>query len=67
MRKWLPKTRRIWALYYKEQLIADGTLAEIAESTGRKYETLYWMTMPVARRRSEQHKDAKWFLVDLSE
>lgn len=52
MRKWLPKTRRIWALYYKEQLIADGTLAEIAESTGRKYETLYWMTMPIARKRN---------------
>lgn len=43
----MSKMNKIYALYKGENLIADGTIQEIHERTGKKVDTLLFMTCPV--------------------
>lgn len=43
---------KIYALYKGDEYIADGTLEEIAEKTGRKLASLKWMLTPTAKKRT---------------
>lgn len=62
-------SRHIYALYKGEQNLMDGTLAEIAQRTGKTYNTLKWMTYPSYQKRIRQknHKIGILELVDLGE
>lgn len=62
-------SRHIYALYKGEQNLMDGTLAEIAQRTGKTYNMLKWMTYPSYRKRVQQrsHKIGVLELVDLGE
>lgn len=43
----MSKMNKIYALYKGENLIADGTIQEIHERTGKSVDTLLFMTCPV--------------------
>lgn len=43
---------KIYALYKGDEYIADGTLEEIAEKTGKKPASLKWMLTPAAKKRA---------------
>lgn len=43
---------KIYALYKGDEYIADGTLEEIAEKTGKKLASLEWMLTPSAKKRA---------------
>ena len=43
---------KIYALYKGDEYIADGTLEEIAEKTGKKLASLKWMLTPAANKRA---------------
>lgn len=47
------KAHRIWALYKGEEFIASGTVAEIAEETGKKFGILMFLTRPAYKRRKD--------------
>ena len=42
---------KIYALYKGENLLADGTIQEISEKTGKTIYHLRWMTYPTHNRR----------------
>ena len=42
---------KIYALYKGEDLLADGTIKEISEQTGKKIKHLKWLTKPSYKRR----------------
>lgn len=42
---------KIYALYKGEDLLADGTIQEISEKTGKTLYHLRWMTYPTHQRR----------------
>ena len=42
---------RIYALYKSEDLLADGTIEEISEKTGKTTKYLKWMTYPTYKKR----------------
>lgn len=42
---------KIYALYKGDEYIADGTLEELAEKTGKKLASLEWMMTPAAKKR----------------
>lgn len=46
---------KVYALYRGEENVCDGTLAEIAEHEGIKYETARYMTSPCYRRRIAEY------------
>lgn len=62
-------SRHIYALYKGEQNLMDGTLAEIAQRTGKTYNTLKWMTYPSYKKRLQErsHRSGVLELVDLGE
>ena len=43
---------KIYALYKGDEYIADGTLEELAEKTGKKLASLEWMLTPSAKKRA---------------
>lgn len=43
---------KIYALYKGDEYIADGTLEELAEKTGKKLASLEWMLTPTAKKRA---------------
>jgi hypothetical protein len=43
--------KNIYALYRGEEYIMDGTIPELAEKTGYKRTTLYWLATPTAERK----------------
>lgn len=45
------KSDRIWALYKGDEFISLGTVAGIAEETGKKFESLMFLTRPSYKRR----------------
>ena len=47
------KSDRIWALYKGDELISLGTVDEIAEETGKKFERLMFMTSPSYKSRND--------------
>lgn len=49
------RDKRIYALYHGDKNVCDGTLAEIAEHEGIKYETARYMTSPCYRRRIAEY------------
>lgn len=53
----MSKKEKIYALYKGENLIADGTIQEIHERTGKSVDTLLFMTYPVYKKRSENGKN----------
>ena len=52
----MKRKEKVYALYIGETNICDGTLAEIAAKTGKRLDTLRWMTYPVYQRRVEARK-----------
>lgn len=42
---------KIYALYKGEDLLADGTIQEISEKTGKTTDFLKWMTYPTYKER----------------
>lgn len=53
----MSKKEKIYALYKGENLIADGTIQEIHERTGKKVDTLLFMTCPVYKKRIKNGKN----------
>lgn len=53
----MSKKEKIYALYKGENLIADGTIQEIHERTGKKVDTLLSMTCPVYKKRIKNGKN----------
>lgn len=47
------KADRIWALYKGEEMLSVGTVKEIARDTGKKPNTLLFMTTPAYKKRAE--------------
>lgn len=47
---------KIYALYWGDENLMDGTLAQIAEARGIKIETLRYMTSNVYKNRCERAK-----------
>ncbi|NLS38260.1 hypothetical protein GHU05_04870 [Fructobacillus tropaeoli] len=47
------KADRVWALYKGEEFITSGTVAEIAEETGKKFDSLMFLTRPAYKRRKD--------------
>ena len=45
-----------YALYKGEDCLAIGTIKEIAEKMKVKYETIYFYTMPVYKKRCKKSK-----------
>lgn len=43
-----------YAFYDGEDIVADGTLEEIAEQTGLKIDTVYWYSSPSAQKRGNR-------------
>lgn len=66
---YVPKTKRIWALYRNDELIADGTYEEIARQTGLNLSTLRHLTSPhyVNKRVNNPNGGNCMMLVDLEE
>lgn len=54
-----PKSERIWALYKGDEFIADRTPREIARKTGKKFDTLMFMTRPAYINRFVSDKKYK--------
>lgn len=52
--KW---NQRIYALYKGEELIADGTIPEIAEQTNKTINYLKFMTYPIYEKRNTNGKN----------
>ena len=46
-----PKSQRCWALYKGDDLVATGTIREIAKQTGKSIDFLSYMTSPTYDRR----------------
>ena len=42
---------KIYALYKGEDLLADGTIKEISDQTGKKVDHLKFMTYPTYKKR----------------
>lgn len=53
----MSKKEKIYALYKGENIIADGTIQEIHERTGKKVDTLLFMTCPVYKKRIKNGKN----------
>ncbi|MGM9923461.1 MAG: hypothetical protein ACI35R_04355 [Bacillus sp. (in: firmicutes)] len=45
------KTAKIYALYKGEDLLADGTIEEISEQTGKTVDHIRFMTFPTYHKR----------------
>lgn len=58
------KAERVWALYKGDEFIALGTIAEISEQTGKKFDTLVWMTMPSYKNRPDHGNKLQLYEVD---
>ena len=48
-----------YALYKGEECLAIGTIKEIAEKMKVNYETIYFYTMPIYKRRSKKSKNRR--------
>lgn len=53
----MSKKEKIYALYKGENLIADGTIQEIHERTGKSVDTLLFMTCQVYKKRIKSGKN----------
>ena len=53
---------KIYALYKGDEYIADGTLEELAEKTGKKLASLEWMLTPTAKKRAGAGSSALVYL-----
>lgn len=53
----IPWYKRIYALYKGEQFVADGTLQEISEATGKSVDFLKYMTYPIYEKRCRNGKN----------
>lgn len=51
------KMNKIYALYKGEDFIADGTIQEIHEKTGKSVEFLKYMTYPIYAKRIKNSKN----------
>ena len=49
---------RIYALYKGEELLADGTIEEISEQTGKRIKHLKFLTSPVYKKRCKPNGKA---------
>lgn len=47
-------TKTVYAMYYGEQYVGDGTLSELAKILKVKRQTLVWARYPAARKRVEK-------------
>lgn len=48
---------KIYALYKGDEFIADGTIEELHESTGKSINMLEFMTYPVYKKRVRKSKN----------
>lgn len=61
------RKEKIYALYKGEDLLADGTLREIAEKMGVKVETVRFYQMPTYQKRGKTVSGNKRVLVCLDD
>lgn len=50
------KAERLYALYKGDELIADGTMREIADKTSKTFNHIYFMSSPAYQRRIEKRR-----------
>lgn len=50
------KAKKIYALYKGDELIADGTMHEIADKTGKTFNSIYFMSSPGYQQRVEKRR-----------
>ena len=51
-----PKDTNDYALYKGDELLAIGTLDELAEFRGVSRNTIYWYSMPINKKRDHGNK-----------
>ncbi|MCT8389551.1 hypothetical protein D0501_05625 [Leuconostoc holzapfelii] len=61
------KADRQYALYRGDEFIADGTPREIAEKTGKTFDSLMFYTTPAYQKRVEKAKGPVLEMVDLDD
>ena len=54
----------IYAMYKGDELLATGTIKEIAKEMGITVETVRYMTSPAHRKRCKGHNHREVFLVE---
>lgn len=52
---------KMYALYRGEELLASGTMYQIAKAVGVKFETIKYYSSPAYRRRTESRKNGKFY------
>lgn len=60
-------TPKIYALYYGEENLMDGTLVQIAKRRNVKIRTLYFFLSKAYKRRSEKSKRPHLELVEIED
>jgi hypothetical protein len=60
----LPWRERIYALYSGDDFLAEGTIEEISNQTGKSVSTLRFMTYPVYERRCKTENRLKMIHLD---
>lgn len=50
-------SKRIYALYKGDIFLADGTIKEISQKTGKSIEFLRYMTYPIYKKRIKNSKN----------
>lgn len=58
------KAERIWALYKGDEFIALGTIAELAEQTGKRFDSLMWMTNDSYKKRPDKGNKTQLYEVE---
>lgn len=61
-----PKRQQEWALYKGEELLAMGTMREIADAVNVSEETIYFYSSPAYEKRVAKRRNAR-VLVNLEE
>ncbi|CAK1221953.1 hypothetical protein [Fructobacillus evanidus] len=61
------KADRIWALYKGDEFITSGTIYEIAEATGKRFDSLMFLTRPAYKKRKDFGNRLQIYEVDEDE